>query len=48
MNSRMKGKKIVPFYPKPVPLKDKSQKEIIEERRAKREAWLKKYRRKEQ
>ncbi|WP_262985739.1 hypothetical protein [Paenibacillus sp. PL91] len=44
----MKVKKIVPFSPKPVPLKDKYQKDIIEERREKRSAWLKKIRQKEQ
>lgn len=43
----MKDKKVVPFCPKPVPLKDRSQKEIIEERREKRDIMLKKLRRKE-
>ncbi|MFD1956469.1 hypothetical protein ACFSL6_20360 [Paenibacillus thailandensis] len=43
----MKGKKIVPFNPKPVPLKDKSQKELIDERRALRESRLSKFRKKE-
>jgi hypothetical protein len=44
----MKDKKIVSFRPKPAPIKDKSQQELIGERREKRETWLKKIRRKEQ
>lgn len=45
--SSMKDKKVVPFCPKPVPLKDRSQEEIIHERRKKRDAMLNKLRRKE-
>lgn len=36
----MSKKKIVPFSPKPVPVKDRAQEEIIADRRAKREAML--------
>lgn len=43
----MKEKKIVPFCPKVMPLKDRSQKELIEERRKKRDAMLSKLRRKD-
>jgi hypothetical protein len=39
-------KKVVPFSPIPVPLKDRTQKEIIVERRKKRDDWLKKVLRK--
>lgn len=43
----MKNKNVVPFCPKPAALKDRTQKEIIDERRAKREALLEKVRRKD-
>lgn len=43
----MRDKKIVPFCPKPVPLKDLTQKEIIEARRVKRNAILGKIKRKD-
>ncbi|WP_281255123.1 hypothetical protein [Paenibacillus herberti] len=42
----MKDKKVMPFCPKPVPLQDRSQQEIIELRRELREARLKGLRRK--
>jgi hypothetical protein len=39
-------KKIIPFLPKPVPLIDISQEELIKKRREKRNEWLKKVLRK--
>ncbi|WP_263364627.1 hypothetical protein [Paenibacillus peoriae] len=43
----MRDKKVVPFCPKPVPLKDLTQREIIEVRRAKRKEILEKTKRKD-
>lgn len=40
-------KKVIPFSPIPVPLKDRTQEELIKERREKRNEWLKKVLRKE-
>ncbi|SDX70844.1 hypothetical protein [Paenibacillus sp. CF384] len=42
----MSKKKIVPFCPKPVPVKDRTQEEILDNRRAKREAMLEKVKQK--
>lgn len=44
----MKNKKVVTFCPKPQPLVDRSQKQIIEERRTKRKDALNKLKRKDQ
>ncbi|TYP78251.1 hypothetical protein BCM02_102828 [Paenibacillus methanolicus] len=41
------GKKVVPFRTKPVPLKDRTQDEIMADRKKKREAIMNKYRPKE-
>jgi hypothetical protein len=46
--SRMKvSKKVVPFMPEPVPLKDRNQEEIMAGRKKKREDIMKKYLKKE-
>ncbi|SFT04730.1 hypothetical protein [Paenibacillus sp. BC26] len=42
----MSKKKIVPFRPKPVPVKDRTQEEILDNRRSRREAMLEKFNRK--
>ncbi|MFC4812796.1 hypothetical protein [Paenibacillus sp. GCM10023250] len=42
----MSKKKIVPFCPRPFPIKDRTQEEILADRRGKREAMLEKLKQK--